>query len=122
MHKLLRSFFVIILFFTSTRAISQNTFSLKLSDAALELTKQKVTYDPGYYKIAYPDGDLPANKGVCTDVVIRAYRKLGIDLQKELHEDMVDNFSKYPKIPIASSKNGKYISRTAEFNRLNVRY
>jgi len=97
-HKLLRSFFVIILFFTSTRAISQNTFSLKLSDAALELTKQKVIYDPGYYKIAYPNGDLPADRGVCTDVVIRAYRKLGIDLQKEVHEDMVDNFSKYPKI------------------------
>ncbi len=48
-------------------------------------------------QIGYPDGDVPANKGVCTDVVIRAYRKFGIDLQKEVHEDMKANFDKYPK-------------------------
>ena len=70
----------------------------KLSTAGLELTAQKVTYDPSYFSISYPNGDVPANKGVCTDVVIRAYRKLGIDLQKEVHEDMVKNFSLYPKI------------------------
>jgi len=69
----------------------------KLCQAAIELTKQKVIYDPAYTPIPYPNGDVPANKGVCTDVVIRAYRKLGIDLQKEVHEDMVLNFSKYPK-------------------------
>ena len=45
-----------------------------LSVAALELTKQEVTYDPGYYVIDYPNGDIPADKGVCTDVIIRAYR------------------------------------------------
>src|SRR5690606_11380516 len=45
----------------------------------------------------YPNGDVPPNKGVCTDVIIRAYRKLGIDLQKEVHEDMKANFGKYPK-------------------------
>lgn len=54
----------------------------------LVLTEQKVFYDPAYVKIPYPNGDVPADKGVCTDVVIRAYRKLGIDLQKEVHEDM----------------------------------
>jgi uncharacterized protein YijF (DUF1287 family) len=48
--------------------------------------------------MAYPNGDVPPNKGVCTDVVIRAYRKLRIDLQKEVHEDMVANFNVYPKI------------------------
>lgn len=68
----------------------------KLSDAALSLTKDKVKYDPSYYKIDYPNGDVPANKGVCTDVVVRAYRKLNIDLQKEIHEDMRSNFDKYP--------------------------
>ncbi len=81
-----------------------NTFSQsedfyqKLSDAAINLTKQRVVYDPSYYTIPYPNGDVPVGKGVCTDVVIRAYRKLGIDLQKEVHEDMRKNFSKYPKI------------------------
>lgn len=68
-----------------------------LSDYALQLTHQKVTYDPSYFSIPYPNGDIPANKGVCTDVVIRAYRKMGIDLQKEVHEDMAANFSLYPK-------------------------
>lgn len=70
----------------------------ELSSASLELTKQKVTYDPSYFSISYPNGDIPANKGVCTDVIIRAYRKLGIDLQKEVHIDMKSNFSLYPKI------------------------
>ncbi|MFN4198789.1 MAG: DUF1287 domain-containing protein [Flavobacterium sp.] len=73
-----------------------STFYKKLSEAALELTKDQVTYDPSYRSIPYPNGDVPKNTGVCTDVVIRAYRKLGIDLQKEVHEDMKANFSKYP--------------------------
>lgn len=73
-----------------------NSFYKKLSEAALELTKDQVTYDSSYRSIPYPNGDVPKNTGVCTDVVIRAYRKLGIDLQKELHEDMKANFSKYP--------------------------
>ena len=71
---------------------------IDLSDSALELTSQKVTYDPSYFPIDYPNGDIPSNKGVCTDVVIRAYRKIGIDLQREVHEDMKANFSVYPKI------------------------
>jgi uncharacterized protein len=75
---------------------SQDNFRDKLSEAAIELTKVHVTYDPVYYRIPYPNGDIPANRGVCTDVIIRAYRKLGIDLQKEVHEDMVRNFDKYP--------------------------
>lgn len=74
------------------------TFSVRLADAAFTLTKTKVQYDPTYFRIAYPNGDVPADKGVCTDVVIRAYRKLGIDLQKAVHEDMQRNFSKYPKM------------------------
>lgn len=73
-----------------------NSFYKKLSEAAVELTKDQVTYDPSYRSIPYPNGDVPKNTGVCTDVVIRAYRKLGIDLQKEVHEDMKANFSKYP--------------------------
>ena len=89
------SFLIILFCFFNVKA--QNQFTQKLSDAALSLTRDKVTYDPAYYSIKYPNGDVAANKGVCTDVVIRAYRKLGIDLQKEVHEDMKKNFSKYPK-------------------------
>ena len=76
---------------------AQDDFSKKLSSAALELTKQQVKYDPQYFSIKYPNGDVPSDKGVCTDVIIRAYRKLNIDLQKEVHEDMRDNFNLYPK-------------------------
>lgn len=77
-------------------APAQNNFYGQLSDAAIGLTRQQVTYDPSYFKIDYPGGDVPAGKGVCTDVVIRAYRQLGTDLQKEVHEDMRANFGKYP--------------------------
>src|SRR5690606_2953727 len=56
------------------------------------------TYDPAYFSIAYPNGDVPNDRGVCSDVVIRAYRQLGIDLQVLVHEDMARNFSAYPRI------------------------
>lgn len=75
---------------------AQSEFKIKLSDAAIALTKQKVRYDPAYFSIDYPNGDIPSDRGVCTDVIIRAYRQLGIDLQKEVHEDMAKNFSSYP--------------------------
>ncbi|NLH57682.1 MAG: DUF1287 domain-containing protein [Rikenellaceae bacterium] len=74
----------------------KQSFGSMLSDAAIELTKIRVIYDPNYYVLDYPNGDLPADRGVCTDVVVRAYRKLGIDLQKEVHEDMKANFHLYP--------------------------
>ncbi len=64
--------------------------------AALERTKYHVTYDGSYFSISYPGGDVPAHIGVCTDVVIRSYRKVGIDLQKLVHEDMKKNFRLYP--------------------------
>lgn len=73
------------------------TFFEKLADSAYTLTFVQVKYDPAYEVIPYPNGDVAQNKGVCTDVVIRAYRKMGIDLQKEVHEDMKANFNLYPK-------------------------
>lgn len=94
MKKLLAIFFFAGASLTS---FSQADFATKLSDAALTLTEQKVQYDPQYFSIPYPNGDVPADKGVCTDVVIRAYRKVGIDLQKNVHEDMKANFNLYPK-------------------------
>lgn len=69
----------------------------ELVQAAIERTTHQVTYDGRYLKIAYPGGDVPDNIGVCTDLVIRSYRKIGIDLQKEVHEDMRAHFSAYPK-------------------------
>ena len=72
------------------------TFEEKLSNAALSIVDPAIDYDPTYFSIPYPNGDIPKNKGVCTDVVIRSYRKLGVDLQKEVHDDMKNNFSKYP--------------------------
>jgi len=73
-------------------------FTESLCNAALSLTRDKVIYDPTYYRLEYPNGDVPKGRGVCTDVVIRAYRKMGIDLQRRVHIDMRNNFSKYPKI------------------------
>ncbi|WP_154224164.1 DUF1287 domain-containing protein [Marinicella rhabdoformis] len=72
------------------------TDSELLVKAALERTNHQVRYDGKYVSIAYPNGDVPAEIGVCTDVVIRSYRKLGIDLQQLVHEDMKANFDAYP--------------------------
>ena len=69
-----------------------------LASCSIELTKQSVVYDPTYFSIDYPMGDVPSDRGVCSDVVIRAYRLLGVDLQQEVHEDMKSNFDLYPKI------------------------
>src|ERR1700747_1018259 len=64
--------------------------------AAMERTHYIVRYDPAYVRIPYPGGDVSPSTGVCSDEVIRAYRAVGIDLQKEVHEDMVRNFAAYP--------------------------
>jgi uncharacterized protein len=62
----------------------------------LEQTKQTLSYDPAYVKLDYPNGDLPLERGVCADVVVRAFRKGGLDLQQAVHEDMKAHFSAYP--------------------------
>jgi uncharacterized protein YijF (DUF1287 family) len=72
-------------------------FLHKLSAAAIERTNHTVRYDPAYVRLTYPGGDVPADTGVCTDEITRSYRALGIDLQKEVHEDMVQNFGLYPR-------------------------
>jgi len=73
-------------------------FSEKLVDAAVNRTKKAVTYDPAYVRIKYPGGDVEDSKGVCSDVVVRSYRKLGVDLQVDVHKDMKANFNLYPKV------------------------
>ncbi|MCF6199575.1 MAG: DUF1287 domain-containing protein [Hyphomicrobiaceae bacterium] len=83
---------------TKTVSMTQaQKLAQQLTTAALARLQSIVTYDPAYVAIAYPMGDVPADTGVCSDVIIRSYRALGIDLQKRVHEDMVRAFSKYPK-------------------------
>jgi hypothetical protein len=69
----------------------------KVNAGAIEQTTQTTSYDASYVKLDYPSGDVPLDTGVCADVVVRAFRKAGIDLQKELHQDMKKNFAKYPQ-------------------------
>lgn len=69
----------------------------QLLEAAAAQSKVTTGYDPSWVKIAYPNGDVPPETGVCSDVVVRAFRKTGIDLQKEVHEDMTRAWSVYPK-------------------------
>jgi uncharacterized protein YijF (DUF1287 family) len=88
---------------TTSDERSQRTTSIlspvvkQVVEAAIEQTNHTFYYDPSYVQIDYPGGDVPLEKGVCTDVVIRAFRKVGVDLQKEVHEDMARNFAAYPK-------------------------
>jgi uncharacterized protein YijF (DUF1287 family) len=71
-------------------------FVEQLSAAAIERTRVAVRYDGSYRSIGYPGGDVPEGVGVCSDLVIRAYRVLGIDLQQAVHEDMSETFAAYP--------------------------
>ena len=75
----------------------EDKFFIELAKAGEERANYSITYDPQYFSIPYPGGDVPADKGVCTDVIIRAYRKLGIDLQVLIHQDMKQNFKLYPR-------------------------
>ena len=75
-----------------------NPIARKLVAGGIAQTNVTKSYDPAYIQLAYPGGDVPANTGVCTDVIIRAYRQIGIDLQQQVHEDMQRNFAVYPKI------------------------
>src|SRR5438309_417913 len=76
---------------------ARQEFLNRLVAAAIERTHHTARYDPAYVRIPYPGGDVPADTGVCTDEVIRSYRSVGIDLQKEVHEDMERNLSAYPR-------------------------
>ena len=71
-------------------------FSIRLAAAALERTQHQVIYDGAYVRLDYPGGDVAPDRGVCTDVIIRAYRALGVDLQVLVHEDMQAHFDLYP--------------------------
>jgi uncharacterized protein YijF (DUF1287 family) len=79
-----------------TKVAFSQDFELDVVEAALERTNHNVRYDGRYISIPYPNGDVPENIGVCTDVIVRTYRAIGTDLQQLVHEDMVANFEAYP--------------------------
>lgn len=81
---------------TASAPRSREEFTRRLVAAAIERTHHAVRYESAYVGIPYPGGDVPADTGACTDEIIRSYRAVGVDLQKEVHEDMVQNFDAYP--------------------------
>lgn len=87
----------VLLTVTAVTAAAQTDKLEVLLGHALAQTQQRVVYDGAYRRIPYPGGDVAADRGVCTDVVIRAYRAIGIDLQQLVHEDMRSNFAAYPR-------------------------
>ena len=90
---------MLILLSATTAAYGQvSAGSDELVRAAIERTTHDVTYDGSYRRLDYPGGDVPDNIGVCTDVVIRTYRTIGVDLQRLVREDMVTDFEGYPQL------------------------
>ena len=86
------------LFVSAPWALAERPVEIaKFVEAAQAQIGKTLTYDPAYTSLAYPGGDVPIERGVCSDVAIRAFRGVGFDLQKEVHEDMKRAFSLYPK-------------------------
>lgn len=90
----MRGIVLAILFLVSSAGIAD---APKLIAGAKRQVGVTLSYNGSYRRIAYPNGDVPLTTGVCTDVVIRAFRHAGLDLQVLVHEDMKRNFDKYPK-------------------------
>jgi uncharacterized protein YijF (DUF1287 family) len=81
---------------TLAQAQHSDTFAQRLDAAAIARAKVHVRYVSDYVRLSYPGGDVPADTGVCTDEIIRIYRAVGVDLQKEVHEDMARHLAEYP--------------------------
>ncbi|MFQ5568903.1 MAG: DUF1287 domain-containing protein [Rhodothermales bacterium] len=78
--------------------LAQDSTTVQIVEAAIEQVGQTIYYDPAYRRLAYPGGDVPSDRGVCTDVVVRAFRAVGVDLQVLVHEDMKAAFWAYPQL------------------------
>src|SRR5262245_12829198 len=92
---------MLLTFALPARSQSSSRSTINAQDlvaAAVAQTRSPVTYDGSYRRIAYPGGDVPESIGVCTDLIIRAYRRAGVDLQVEVHEDMTRAFGSYPQL------------------------
>jgi len=94
-----RAILTVLAFLASSPLVGAVPASLGNSVARAAAQQVGVTtlYDPAYVRIGYPNGDVPAGRGVCADVVVRAFRRVGVDLQTEVHADMVKNFGAYPR-------------------------
>lgn len=95
MKTIFQGLLCVVLFY-STGIFAEESLNQQLARYAYERTKENIQYNSQYFSIGYPNGDVPKQYGVCTDVVIRSLRKLNIDLQKLVHEDMQANFFSYP--------------------------
>ncbi|MDD1622035.1 MAG: DUF1287 domain-containing protein [Methylococcaceae bacterium] len=93
----MRNFFSYLLLICSTELLA-GVMGQDLADTAKAQIGVTLHYDSRYQKLAYPGGDVPLDRGVCTDVIIRAYRKFGIDLQVLVHQDMVKAWNQYPHL------------------------
>ena len=88
----------LIIFLAVTFIYCNHEFQKDFVEAAINRTNYDITYTNKWFAIDYPNGDIPDSLGVCTDVIIRSYRAIGLDLQKLVHEDMTENFDIYPSI------------------------
>lgn len=96
--KNLLTFCFLVAYIAFYSQVKPLAFNVKLANAGQAIENSSIVYDGSYYTIDYPGGDVPASIGVCTDVIIRAYRVLGIDLQKEIHEDVLQHNDAYSRI------------------------
>lgn len=95
--KSLLALLAVTILATISCAAEEVATGLRIVAAARQQIGVTKAYDPGYRTLKYPGGDVPVSTGVCSDVVVRALRQVGVDLQKEVHEDMQKNFSSYPQ-------------------------
>ncbi len=96
----MRPAFIVLVFSLACIAVSASkaqSVGEQVAKAAIAQTEHPVVYDPAYVAIIYPGGDVPAERGVCADVIIRALRTVGVDLQQLVHEDMRSDFAAYPR-------------------------
>jgi len=89
--------FLFMLAFFACPSFASDSPGSELIKAALARTQLKIIYDGSCHPMEYPGGDVPSHIWVCTDLIMRSYRELGIDLQKLVHEDMKSHFSEYPQ-------------------------
>lgn len=89
--------FLLLIALDSSAQPGRGEFGARIAKAAELQVGVTRFYDPAYVSVPYPGGDVPRDRGVCTDVVVRAFRSVGVDLQKEVHEDMRQNFRSYPR-------------------------
>ena len=93
-----RTFFLLLLISMPCMAMKPERLAQQLVENATSQIGVTIRYDPEYRIMAYPNGDVPQDRGVCSDVIIRAYRKAGIDLQRLVHADMQQHFAIYPRL------------------------